>query len=301
MKKKELFVVMLQLKELNHNGTFHIMNHINESLMQGERVIEAALPHLSVTVLQQIRSELESTNDVVRRCQCLAKFFFEQETADITSTISAMRLGEEALKLITIVKIWEITWTGAAGCRGMISQTKSMRSYSRSNPRIPVIWIQILPICGSNPANLCSSLGFKSHHLCSSLEFKSRQSGIQIPPICARVWDSNPAICARVWNSNPGNMGFKSRQSGARARDPNPANSGFKSRQSGIQIPPIWDSNPGSLGLAFSFYLNTKSRQSGIQIPAFWDSNPGILGFKSRHSGIQIPAFWDLNHGMQYP
>jgi len=107
MKKKELFVVMLQLKELNHSGTFHIMNHINESLMQGERVIEAALPHLSVTVLQQIRSELDATNDVSRRYQYMAKFFFEQDTTDITSTINAMRLSEEALKLITTVKIYE--------------------------------------------------------------------------------------------------------------------------------------------------------------------------------------------------
>ncbi|MFM7984692.1 MAG: hypothetical protein ACKPKO_35755, partial [Candidatus Fonsibacter sp.] len=85
----------------------HIMNHINESLMQGERVIEAALPHLSVMVLQQIRSETESTNDVLRRCQILSEYFFEQDTAEITSTISAMRLCEEALKLITTVKIWE--------------------------------------------------------------------------------------------------------------------------------------------------------------------------------------------------
>ena len=105
--KKELFVIMLQLKELNHNGTFHIMNHINESLMQGERVIEAALPHLSVSVLQQIRSELDATNDVSRRYQYMAKFFFEQDTTDITSTINAMRLSEEALKLITTVKIYE--------------------------------------------------------------------------------------------------------------------------------------------------------------------------------------------------
>ncbi|MFM7979005.1 MAG: hypothetical protein ACKPKO_06775, partial [Candidatus Fonsibacter sp.] len=74
MKKKELFVVMLQLKELNHSGTFHIMNHINESIMQGERVIEAALPHLSITVLQQIRSELDGTNYVSRRYQYMAKF-----------------------------------------------------------------------------------------------------------------------------------------------------------------------------------------------------------------------------------
>jgi hypothetical protein len=66
MKKQELFVVMLQLKELNHGATLHIMNHINHSFAQGERVIEAALPHLSVTVLQQIRSELDATNDVSR-------------------------------------------------------------------------------------------------------------------------------------------------------------------------------------------------------------------------------------------
>ena len=83
------------------------MNHINESLMQGERVIEAAWPHLSVTVLQQIRPELDATNDVSRRYQYMAKFFFEQDTTDITSTINAMRLSEEALKLITTVKIYE--------------------------------------------------------------------------------------------------------------------------------------------------------------------------------------------------
>ena len=37
----------------------------------------------------------------------MAKFFFEQDTTDITSTINAMRLSEEALKLITTVKIYE--------------------------------------------------------------------------------------------------------------------------------------------------------------------------------------------------
>ena len=126
-KKKELFVIMLQLKESNHSATFHIMNHINESLMQGERVIEPSLPHLSIAVLQQIRSEMDSTNDVVRRCQCTGKFFFDQDTADISSAISALRLCEDALKLITTVKIWEITWTGAAGCRGTNAKTNSKR------------------------------------------------------------------------------------------------------------------------------------------------------------------------------
>jgi hypothetical protein len=67
MKKKELFVIMLQLKELNHSGTFHIMNHINESLTQGDRVIESALPHLSITILQQILSEMDATTQVSRR------------------------------------------------------------------------------------------------------------------------------------------------------------------------------------------------------------------------------------------
>ena len=98
---------MLQLKELNHGATLHSMNHINHSLAQGERVIEAALPHLPVAVLQQIRSQLDTTNDLIYRSQYLAKVFFEQDTADITSTISAMKLCEEALKLITTVKIYE--------------------------------------------------------------------------------------------------------------------------------------------------------------------------------------------------
>ena len=92
MKKKELFVVMLQLKELKHDATLHIMNHINHSLAQGDRVIEAALPHLSVAVLQHIRSQLDSTNDVIYRSQMLVKVLFEQDTADITSTISAIEV-----------------------------------------------------------------------------------------------------------------------------------------------------------------------------------------------------------------
>ena len=83
------------------------MNHINKSLAQGERVMEAALPHLPVAVLQKIRSQLDTTNDVICRSQMMAKDFLEQDTADITSTISAMKLCEEALKLITMVKIYE--------------------------------------------------------------------------------------------------------------------------------------------------------------------------------------------------
>ena len=37
----------------------------------------------------------------------MAKFFFDHDTAEITSTSTAMKLCEEALKLITTVKIWE--------------------------------------------------------------------------------------------------------------------------------------------------------------------------------------------------
>ena len=107
MKKQELMVVMLQLKELNHSGSFHIMNHINRSLVQGDRVIDGALPHLPVAILQQIRSEMDGNNDVVLRCNSLAKFFFTQDMATITSTNSAMKLCEEALKLITTVKLYE--------------------------------------------------------------------------------------------------------------------------------------------------------------------------------------------------
>ena len=98
---------MLQLKELNHSASFHIMNHINQSLMEGDHVIDAALPHLSVPVLQQIRSEVYGNNDSVFRLQSLAKFFFAQDMAHITSSNTAMKLCEEALKLITAVKLYE--------------------------------------------------------------------------------------------------------------------------------------------------------------------------------------------------
>jgi len=107
LRKKELLVVMIQLKEMNHGATIHLMNHINQSLAQGDRVIEAALLHLYVAVLQQIRSQFDTTNDVIHRSQHLAKIFFEQDTANITCTISAMKLCEEALKLVTTVKIYE--------------------------------------------------------------------------------------------------------------------------------------------------------------------------------------------------
>ena len=98
---------MLQLKELNHSGTVHIMNHISQSLVQGDRVIGGALPHLPVAILQQIRSEMDGNNDVGFRCSSLAKFFFAQDMATITSTNSAMKLCEEALKLITTLKLYE--------------------------------------------------------------------------------------------------------------------------------------------------------------------------------------------------
>ena len=96
---------MLQLKELNHSASFHIMNHINQSLVEGDRVIDNALPHLSVAVLKQIRSAVDGNNDSVFRLQSLAKFFFAQDMAHITSLNTAMKLCEEALKLITTVKV----------------------------------------------------------------------------------------------------------------------------------------------------------------------------------------------------
>ena len=37
---------MTQLTELDHGSTFRIMNHINHSLAQGDRVIDGALPRL---------------------------------------------------------------------------------------------------------------------------------------------------------------------------------------------------------------------------------------------------------------
>ena len=91
MKKQELSVIMLQLKELNHNTTLHIMNHIDQSLAQGDRVIDGALPHLPFATLQQIRSEINGNNDVACWCQSLVKFLFAQDMATITSANSAVR------------------------------------------------------------------------------------------------------------------------------------------------------------------------------------------------------------------
>ena len=106
-KKQELAVILLQMRELHHSSTTHIVDHINYSLTQGDQAIDHALKHMSVNKLQQIRSDVGATNYEQGRLDCLSKTIFAKDIVDRTATNVAMRMSESAINAITIVKFYE--------------------------------------------------------------------------------------------------------------------------------------------------------------------------------------------------
>ena len=106
-KEQELFIVLLQLKDLNHPATLHIVDHINQALKQDETVVETSLNYMSIDNLQNIRSEVEETKYENARLQSLAKFIWNQDLNDIAHMNTAMKLAEAAIKTITMVKFYE--------------------------------------------------------------------------------------------------------------------------------------------------------------------------------------------------
>ena len=106
-KKQELYVAMIRLEKLDHPATLHIMNHINQALMQSGNPIQGALTHMSVASLQKIRSDMEATHVEAFRLISLSKFVFSKDMVDINNTTTAMKLCEEAINFITVVKFYE--------------------------------------------------------------------------------------------------------------------------------------------------------------------------------------------------
>ncbi len=106
-KKQELFIVLLQLKDLNHPATLHIVDHINQALKQDENVVETSLNYMSIDNLQSIRSEVEETRYEQARLHSLAKFIWNQDLYDITHMSTAMKLAEMASRSITTFKFYE--------------------------------------------------------------------------------------------------------------------------------------------------------------------------------------------------
>ena len=106
-KKQELLLILLQLKDLNHPATLHIVDHINQALKQDEKVVETALNYMSIDSLQSIRSEVEETRYEQARLHSLAKFIWNQYLNDITHMNTAMKVVEMAIRSITTVKFYE--------------------------------------------------------------------------------------------------------------------------------------------------------------------------------------------------
>ena len=102
---QDLGILMLRLKDLNHPATLHLMNHISLSLSQNNHVIEDTLQFMTVESLELIRSEVEANINELFLLQSLPKMIFVQDMTDIPNMNLAMKLSEEAIKLITTVKL----------------------------------------------------------------------------------------------------------------------------------------------------------------------------------------------------
>ena len=87
----------------------HVIKHIELSLDQDSYIIENSLPRMSLASLQQILSNVEATHNETFRLQSLAKLLFFQCVKDITTMHMAMKLCEEAIRSITVVKFYEIS------------------------------------------------------------------------------------------------------------------------------------------------------------------------------------------------
>ena len=83
------------------------MTHIEQSLKENGKIIEVALTQMSLTSLQQIRSDMEAINFEQTRLQSLAKFVWLQDMIDITNMNVAMKLSEEAITSVTILKFYD--------------------------------------------------------------------------------------------------------------------------------------------------------------------------------------------------
>ena len=107
-KRNYLDLIMLQLKELNHPASHHIMDHLNQALRQGPKAINNSLENYEIEELEAIRAGAESTTFEPARLNSLTRVCWARALASIDKMITGMNYAENSIKVVTTKVLREL-------------------------------------------------------------------------------------------------------------------------------------------------------------------------------------------------